>query len=362
MDGIGFLSLRTLLCMGKLPAVFNKCHNVYHKGFEITFMHGKYILPALAVILLIVSPAAGSLSKISPGAPVFIGENNMDISSGLNGCHTIAWWQNGSDITSVPAVTNLTIYAIGSDSYPIFHFNVSPAIFSGYTGTWYCVDRQPYYPVFTVNEPSINIRAWDVDRNKDVTGQSVPPSTNITYRIDTNLDPVFSSLNRPNYNPSDSPYTVGLTDPSGKLLPTLYTGNAGNPGTIALLFNSHPFISSSPYIWTNGAAWDRNARDAQGYILYPPGTYTFTLTQNLNNMQDDYNDSPFDYPGLLSKTASVTFVNEVTPVPTLTSQTPVLTAQPVVSTTIPAVQATTVPTTSPVAKKTTYAPLRRRFL
>src|SRR5208337_5023638 len=160
--------------MGKLPAVFNKCHNVYHNGFEITFMHGKYILPALIVILLVVSPVAGSLSKISAGAPVFIGENNVDISSGLNGCHTIAWWQNGSDINSVPAVTNLTIYAIGSDSYRMYHFNFSPDIFSGYTGPWYCVDSKPYYPAFTVNEPQMDIRVWDLDSNSDVTGQSVP--------------------------------------------------------------------------------------------------------------------------------------------------------------------------------------------
>ena len=271
VNSIAFLPLSTLAFMGKLSAVFNKCHNVYHNGFEITFMHGKYILPVLVVILLMVSPAAGSLSKISAGSPVFIGENNVDISSGLNGCHTIAWWQNGSDINSVPAVTNLTIYAIGSDSYGIFHFNVSPAIFSNYTGTWYCVDGQPYYPVFTVNEPQIDIRVWDVDNNSDVTGQSIPMSSNITYRIDTNLDPVFSSLNRPNFNPSDNPYTVGLTDPSGKLLPTLYTGTTGNSNTVALLFNNHPFISSSPYIWTDGAKWDRNARDASGIYPLSPG-------------------------------------------------------------------------------------------
>ncbi len=320
-------------------------------------MHGKYILPALIVILLVVSPAAGSLSKISAGSPVFIGENNVDISSGLNGCHTIAWWQNGSDINSVPAVTNLTIYAIGSDSYRIYHFNFSPAIFSGYTGTWYCVDGQPYYPVFTVNEPRIDIRVWDVDSSSDVTGQSIPASSNITYRIDTNLDPVLSPRNRPNYNPGDSPYTVGLADPRGNLLPTLYTGNAGNSNTVALLFDNHPFISSSPYIWTDGADWDRNARDAQGYIIYPLGTYTFTLTQNLNNMQDSYPGSPLDYPGLLSKTANVTFVSDQTAVPSTTSQQPVLTTQPVASTTIPVVQATTVATTSPVAKKTTYASL-----
>ena len=320
-------------------------------------MHGKYILPALIVILLVVSPVAGSLSKISAGAPVFIGENNVDISSGLNGCHTIAWWQNGSDINSVPAVTNLTIYAIGSDSYRMYHFNFSPDIFSGYTGPWYCVDSKPYYPAFTVNEPQMDIRVWDLDSNSDVTGQSVPVSSNITYRIDTNLAAALNPLNRPTSSPSDSPYTVMLTDPSGKTLTTLYNRNAGNSNAAILVVNNNPSISSSPYFWSQGEAWDRSARNAQGYIIYPLGTYTFTLTQNLNSMQDSYPGSPLDYPGLLSTTANVTFVSDQTAVPSTTSPQPVLTTQPVVSTTIPTVQVTTVATTSPLATKTTYSSL-----
>ena len=74
-------------------------------------------------------------------------------------------------------------------------------------------------------------------------------------------------------------------------------------------------------------------------------------------MQDSHNGSPLDYPGLLSDTASVTFVSDQTAVPSTTMQQPVLTTQSVASTTIPTVQATTVATTSPVAKKTTYAGL-----
>ncbi len=320
-------------------------------------MHGKYILPALIVILLVASPVAGSLSKISAGAPVFIGENNVDISSGLNGCHTIAWWQNGSDINSVPAVTNLTIYAIGSDSYRIYHFNFSPDIFSGYTGSWYCVDSKPYYTAFTVNEPQIDIKVWDLDNNSDVTGQSVPVSSNVTYRIDTNLAAALSPLNRPNSNPADSPYTFTLTDPNGKTLTTIYTGDAGNSSAPLLIVNTNPPIPSSPYFWSQGEAWDRLARNAQGYIIYPLGTYTFTVTQNLNGMQDSYPGSPVNYPGLLSTTANVTFVSDQTAVPSTTGPQPVLTTQPVASTTTPTFQATTVATTSPVAKKTTYAPL-----
>ncbi len=66
-------------------------------------------------------------------------------------------------------------------------FTLDPAVFGGYTGTWYTHDTKPDIPVFVLYEPEYNLSVWDVDNNKDITGQSVPMSANITYRIDTNL-------------------------------------------------------------------------------------------------------------------------------------------------------------------------------
>ena len=46
----------------------------------------------LLLMFFILVPSQASLAKIAAGAPVFIGERNMDISSGLNGHSVIAWW------------------------------------------------------------------------------------------------------------------------------------------------------------------------------------------------------------------------------------------------------------------------------
>ena len=72
-------------------------------------------------------------AKITAGAPVFIGESNLDISKALNGCHSIAWWQNSTN-TSAPPEKNITLYEINSVSEIIYHYNISPNVFTGYTG------------------------------------------------------------------------------------------------------------------------------------------------------------------------------------------------------------------------------------
>jgi hypothetical protein len=255
----------------------------------------------------------------------------------------------------------MTLYEINSVSEKLFLYNISPELFTGTTGTWYCGDKTPHSPVFDVREPQIAIKVWDLDHDQDVTGMSIPRTINITYRIDTNLYPALNYLNRPNSNPSDSFFTVKLTDPRGRNIANIYTGNYGGTNTLILPFDNTPYISSSPYLWRNGNTWDRAARNIQGDVIYPPGTYTFTVSQNLNHMQESYAaGGGNDMEGKMISSATVTFLasdsvtvpsSSVTTVSTLpqviisSPATPVLTI------------ATAVPITSPAAKKTTYAPL-----
>src|SRR5665647_3443894 len=112
---------------------------------------------------------------------VFIGESDLDIAKALNGCHTISWWQNGTE-SSAPPQKNITLYEINSVSDIINHYTISPKIFTGYTGTWYCTDKKPPKAVFEVLEPTLDIKVWDFDQNQDISGKSVPVSTKITYR------------------------------------------------------------------------------------------------------------------------------------------------------------------------------------
>jgi hypothetical protein len=323
---------------------------------KLLLMQGKYILSALVVILLFIVPVAGSTNKLSAGAPVFIGESDVDISTALNGCHTIAWWPEGADINT-SAIKNQTIYEINTVSEKIYHYNFSPGFFTGSTGTWYCQDKKPNYPVFDVQEPQIDIRVWDVDKDEDVTGKNIPVLSNITYRIDTNTYPALSYLNRPNLNPSDTYYDVKLTGPNGKNIPTIFTGSLGGAKTLILPFDSTPTITESFYYWRNGNEWDRNARGSNGELMYPQGTYTFTVNQNLNNMQQLYRESGVtDLDGKITKTASVTFYRPETPAVTTTQETVVTTISitGIPTTTGPVIS---VPTITPVAKKTTYSPL-----
>lgn len=323
-------------------------------------MQGKYFLFVFCVIFLLAAPAAASLNKIAPGSPVFIGENDVDISSALNGCHTIAWWQNGTSRASSPA-KNVTIYELNSVSEKIYHYNISPEIFAGYTGTWYCEDSATLYPVFDLRDPQMTLKIWDLDHDADVTGMTIPRATNVTYRIDTNLYPVLNYLNRPNSNPADSFFTIKLTDPLGRNVANIYTGSYGGAKTLILPFDTNPYVSSSPYLWRNGNTWDHAARNLQGDPVYPPGTYTFTLKQNLNRMQESFATGSGTGPeGKITSTATVTFLASEplaipTTVVTVSSTQPDATIS-VASTTVPTT-ATATPTSSPVPKKTTYAPL-----
>jgi hypothetical protein len=325
---------------------------------KLLSMQGKYCIIALVVFLLCAAPVAGSTGKIAPGAPVFIGENNLDISKALNGCHTIAWWQNGTN-ESAPPEKSITLYEINTVSETIYHYNISPEIFARYPGTWYCVDKKPQKVVFEVLKPQLDIKVWDLDNNQDVSGKSVPVSTNITYRVDTNLNQALQPLNRPDSNPSDSFFTVELTDPYGQMISNIFTGSAGNSKTVILPFDKQPFITESPYYWKNGKDWNRSARNAKGEPLYQTGTYTFTISQNLNQMQETYESSGItDIEGKITQTKSITF-EKGTPLPATPVNTQAVLTTPTVleagsSTTAPI---TTVPTSSPIAKKTTYTPL-----
>jgi hypothetical protein len=271
-----------------------------------------YRLSMIVVLLLavFVIPASASLIKVPANKPVYIGEIGLDISAGLIGCHQIAWWPAGNNTSTPPD----KILDIKGD---IHNYNISPADFSGYEGQWYTWDLKPSIPVFEVKKPEFTLKIWDLDHDRDVTGQSVPQSTRITYRIDTNLDQVLNKLNRPDVNSLDLFYDVGLKGPTGSDIYSIYSGSAGGKDTVVLPVENKPFIKSSPYFWNNGRYWNHTARGGGGDILYPLGIYTFTATQNLNNMKNYYGD-------LVGVTTSgpvtITFIADMaTPTPTATS-------------------------------------------
>ncbi|PKG33614.1 DUF3821 domain-containing protein [Methanoregula sp.] len=324
-------------------------------------MQIKYIFCALIVIFLVCSPASASIKKVATGAPVFIGETGLSITSAIRDCKVIAWWPDETDMSG-PAATNITIQRVNDVILPVNSFNISPDLFRGYPGNWYCEDRQPRFIVLNVHEPQISIRVWDLDKNEDVTGKSVPVTTNITYRIDTNLHKVLSYTNRTDLTPADGFFTVTLTNPSGRDMKNIYTGSIGSPSTQILIFDSTPFITTPTYYGRNLEAWNRLSRDTTGGFLYPTGTYTFTVVQTLGGMQESFTSADMR-DGRTTSSASVTFVPVESPATQTTtepSETPV-TTPPGTITPTPVIteQAVTPPVPAleePVAK-VTYSPL-----
>ena len=325
---------------------------------KLLFMNRCRILVLLCAFFILAVPVSANLQKIAAGAPVFIGETNLDISSALNGHHVIGWWAPGSDTSGAP---DKTITLSTDDTTK---FSIRPDVFTGYTGKWYSYDKAPNEFVFEVVEPQIDLKVWDVDNNRDVTGQSIPSTTNITYRIDTNLNIACNYISRPNANPSDFLfYTVKLTSPIGLPITQIYTGTIGNQNTQILWVEGTPSITGPTYYWGDGSSWNRNARSTDGSIINPPGAYTFTLTQNLNSMRDMYNSSnPTAGIGkITSGGKTITFLevprtNTPTLAPTVntTSQT-MVTTMPATPTVTP--QNTAKPTSTKTTAKPTYTPL-----
>jgi hypothetical protein len=330
---------------------------------KLLFMQGKYILFAFVVILLVCSPVMATTKKVAAGAPVFIGEINIDITSAIKDCHVIEWWPDETSMSG-PAVKNITVKNLNAGNGLINRFNVTPQVFDGYTGNWYCEDIKPPFLVLTVVEPQLSIRAWDIDNDTDVTGQSVPFSANVTYRIDTNLNQALSYYNRTSLTPADSFFTVRLTDPWGQQIPNIYTGSIGAASTQILPFDSNPYITTPSYFGKNMGNWNHLSRYPTGDLIYHAGTYTFTVYQDLDNMTQLYNMTqsyasagPGGLSGKTTASASVTFLPQfpLTPTPTPGQENainPSVTPQPEVTELQSAV-----PTTAPVAGKTTYSPL-----
>lgn len=330
-------------------------------------MQGKYILPVLIFLLILLHPAAASTNQIVAGAPVFIGETNIDLTKALDNCRIIGWWPEGS-AREFPAAKNITLRPLNEVSSVMSKYTFSPAQYHNYTGTWYCEERQPFKPVFIVKEPEVKIRAWDVANDTDVSGTTVASSANVTYRIDTNLDSVLQVKYRPDINPADGFWTVTLTDPSGRKITNIYTGSYGAKETVILTLDSSPYITATPYYWNfwkTGGTWNRASRNTQGELVYSPGTYTFTVSQNLHNMQDTFRVAGIaDTDGRLTSSASVTFAQAVVPVASKTpapapEDTPAVEITTVAPDATMPVQpsATTIPRTTAVPVKTTYQPL-----
>ena len=153
-------------------------------------------------MLLITVPAVSAAENgtvCEQGAIIFIGEEGLNVTHAMNQAYyrgsasvgnplqnnspleltRIGWWASAAHLynTSPSKVIDLGV----NGRYRMM--TVAPADFVGYTGNWYLLEANGARPVgvsgeaamvFTVQDPSLDIKIWDYNQNTDVTGKSVP--------------------------------------------------------------------------------------------------------------------------------------------------------------------------------------------
>ena len=208
----------------------------------------------MAVMPVSAAPMFSNGTIINQGATVFIGEQGLNLTHALNGAfigstcgnrldcdYQFAAVEVGEEVqqfytpteNSEPELTQIGWWASAANifdtapsktidlKYRYKDFMVAPSDFVGYTGNWYLLDTNgrayslPDYLqtsdeckctaqscvaslVFTVLDPSLDIRIWDYTTNNDVTGKSVPQGEKLGFRIDTNMYPAVDSAYRNN--------------------------------------------------------------------------------------------------------------------------------------------------------------------
>ncbi|HUH78424.1 MAG TPA: DUF3821 domain-containing protein [Methanoregula sp.] len=303
----------------------------------------RYIVIGLILFVIVaVLPVSAYYYAVSPtisqGATVYIGEQGLNITPALEqaqaqagiGSTTIGWWASAAVITSVAPTKSIDI------SPSAGNFLVSSADFGGYAGTWFLVSstgRAATYNgnpviVFTVADPTLDIRIWDADMNFDVTGSSTTQGENLTFRIDTNqfraLDPitrspVYNAIGNSQsalipFNTGDGYMDIRVKNETGATLSSLV--NAAGASTPLTAQN----VSSSGWFWASPAPfsvpgdvnWGTGARYTDGSFIYPAGTYTVWAESLLNNMKANYRNAGADYTGkTVSQTYTITVVADI---------------------------------------------------
>ncbi|MFA5267673.1 MAG: DUF3821 domain-containing protein [Methanoregula sp.] len=275
-------------------------------------------------------PANNDLKRINREATLFIGEGELDLSGAIAEAAAAAvpapapegtvvgWW--ALSWTVLDSSPSMTVDLAGRES----RFFISPADFVGYTGTWYLVDPSTGMtavnssglpiPVFSIADPSLDIKIWDVDTNTDVTGKSVEQGDRLKFRVDTNMYPVFRPQSRPDITES-TPGTIDikLKNENNARYTYLYQNN-----TTAISLSGLK-VDNQPWFWGGGEAnpaaggyWGTDLLDRDHYYFYPVGTYTVCAESTLNRMKVNYKQGGADYTGkTVSQCYTITIINPV---------------------------------------------------
>jgi len=314
-------------------------------------------LVALVLFVLLavlpVSAATVNATIIPKGGTVFIGESGLAINdtvlpnpaTGFTGTkQLIAWFPSTAQTGATTPEKTIDV------NQTMASFYVNPADFATRTGNWYCwsevagttVGTSPL--AFTVADPQLDIKVWDLAQGKDVTSKSVPTGQPLTFRIETNTYAVATrpSIVKPTWEESAAlertyygidAYTGAISNKTaegfveirvktdqGNILTALYNGSNTNTtaGSRAIPLTGM-FVDKQPWQWGNYSTtnrwnlfWNTACLDEIGQKVYPAGTYTvYAELLNLNSIKDNYKNGGADYTGkTITELRTITLVSD----------------------------------------------------
>src|SRR5690606_30427562 len=233
---------------------------------------------ALFILAMLIGPASAAVNQIAQGGEVFIGEEGLNITAAVMGYPQIAWFAPG---TTPATDTPNYVVAVGNPA----SFYVAPADFVDRTGYWYNWNGANMGVAFNVVDPNIDIKIWDQNANKDVTGKQVPAGNVENFRVETNT---YSVINRPSYA-GEGFVNIKVKTADGATYTALET-----PANVMKTLTGQA-ITQSLWYWAipagdTSVGWDTAATDYAGSRLYKAGTYTGSAELNLNKIKDNYED------------------------------------------------------------------------
>lgn len=235
------------------------------------------VLIALVALAALILPAAAVNNQIPLAGDVFIGEQGLNVSACVASNANIAWFASGTNPnTDAPNYQ----FNVGDAT----NFYVAPSIFVGRTGNWYSAWGAGASTVaFTAVDPSLVIKVWDNNANKDVTGKQVVAGDYLNFRVETNT---YSVATRPGYNAAtDGFVTIKVKTADGSTYVAL---NQNQTVSIPLTKQT---VSTSLWYWVAvqvGSGWNTAVTDSAGARLYKAGTYTVSAELALNSIKDNY--------------------------------------------------------------------------
>ncbi len=301
---------------------------------------------------LICSPASATLKHIDKGGVIFGGESDIDICSFWNSTRstTFGMWPPGQNINSSAPQTAGLLF--GSISVPCSL--VSPGFwgYNNYLGYSLQNDGVTPYPdlQFITQDPTLDIKIWDVESNQEITGQFVPQGHHVTFKITTNM---YQATSRSDANPStDGFISIVVIKPDGSTsLSSLYDS------TLTPISLQNLYVTTSDFTWGNGKAWATDVKDSSGNSVYPSGIYTVYAVSNLNEMRDVVGGFRTSTKNLIlqpiTATTSTTATTSVTTLMITATTSITTTSTPTTVPTTVATTTTTLTTTIPTTKTTT---------